>query len=134
MSARVLIADPDDFLLDSYREYLEQHGFEVVTATGGLECVEKLRATTPDVLVLEAALPWGSGDGVLAMMHEEADVPLVPVIILTDGRDRSLLYRLARFHVQGYQVKPVGARQLQERIQVLVEHQHTAEESAGGRR
>ena len=37
MSTRVLIADSDEYLLDNYREYLEQHGFEVATATTGLE-------------------------------------------------------------------------------------------------
>ena len=70
MSVRVLIADPDEYLLDSCREHLEQHGLEVVTATTGLECVQRLRESAPDVLVMEAALPWGWGDGVLAMMHE----------------------------------------------------------------
>ena len=43
MCIRVLIADPDEYLLDSYRQYLAQHGFDVVTATTGLDCVERLR-------------------------------------------------------------------------------------------
>ena len=95
MSIHVLIADSDEYLLDNYREYLEQHGFEVTTVTTGLECVERLRDCAPDVLVLEPSIPWGWGDGVLAMMHEDPDIPLVPVIVLTYGYDRGLLYRLA---------------------------------------
>lgn len=131
MSVRVLIADPDAYLLASYREFLERHGFEVLTATDGLECVARLRDSSPDVLVMDPALPWGWGDGVLAMMHEDADVPLIPVIVLTDGRDRSLLYHLARFPLQGYYVKPLGANRLMERIGPLARQQYADKHSTG---
>ena len=47
MCIRVLIADPDEYCLDSYRQYLAQHGFDVVTATTGLDCVERLRDCVP---------------------------------------------------------------------------------------
>ena len=116
MSIRVLIADSDEYLLNSYREYLEQHGFEVATATTGLECVERLRDYEPDLLVLEPSIPWGGGDGVLAMMQEESDIPVVPVIVLTYGCDRGVLYRLAPFTIDDYQVKPLRPTRLAERI------------------
>jgi DNA-binding response OmpR family regulator len=99
---------------------LSQHGFDVTTANGGVECVEKLRDYAPDVLVLEPSIPWGGGDGVLALIREESDVPQVPVIALTYGRDRGLLYRLAPFQVDDYQVKPLSARRLAERIRRIV--------------
>ncbi len=120
MLVRVLIADPDEYLLDHYRNYLEQHSFEVATATTGVECVERLRECAPDVLVLEPSIPWGWGDGVLAMMHEESDIPLVPVIVLTYGRDRSVLYQLAPYKIDDYQVKPLRANRLAQRIRSLV--------------
>jgi DNA-binding response OmpR family regulator len=119
MSVRVLIADPDEYLLDNYRDYLEQHGFEVATATTGLECVAKLRECAPDVLVLEPSIPWGWGDGVLAMMHEERDIPLAAVIVLTYGRDRGVLYRLAPFKIDDYQIKPLRPKRLAERIRAI---------------
>jgi carbon storage regulator CsrA len=119
MPARVLIADSDQYLLDSYRKYLEQQGFDVVTATTGLECVERLRDSVPDALVLEPSIPWGWGDGVLAMMQEEPDIPSVPVIVLTYGRDRGVLYRLAPFKIDDYQVKPLRPQRLAERIRAV---------------
>ena len=77
-------------------------GFQVATATTGLECVERLRNWQPDVLVLEPSIPWGWGDGILAMMHEEPDIPVVPVIVLTYGHDRGLLYRLAPYRIDDF--------------------------------
>jgi DNA-binding response OmpR family regulator len=120
MCARVLIADPDICLLDSYREYLEQHGFDVAVATTGLECVERLRRSAPDVLVLDPSIPWGYGDGVLAMMRQEPDIPVVPVIVLTYGYDRGLLYRLAPYRIDDYQTKPLSAKRLIQRIEALL--------------
>lgn len=117
---RVLIADPDEYLVDSYRACLEQHGFEVLVATNGLECVERLRNSAPDVLVLEPALPWGGGDGVLAMMREEPDVPRIPVIALTLGHDRGVLYRLAPFPIDDFQVKPLSGDRLVQRVRAVV--------------
>jgi carbon storage regulator CsrA len=130
MPVRVLIADPDEYLLDRYREYLEQQGFEVVTATNGLECVERLRDAAPDVLVLEPALPWGWGDGVLAMMHEESDLPLVPVVVLSYGRDRGVLYRLSPFRIDDYQTKPLTPKRLAERVGTLVRRNRSDSQSA----
>jgi CheY-like chemotaxis protein/sRNA-binding carbon storage regulator CsrA len=118
-SVRVLIADPDEYLVHSYRQHMERRGIEVICATSGLECIEKLRESVPDVLVLEPSLPWGWGDGVLAMMHEEPNIPRVPVIILTDALDRSVLYRMAPFRVDDFQPKPLSGRRLTERILAL---------------
>ena len=116
MAVRVLVADPDEYLLRCYRHDLEQRGFQVVTVTSGLECIEKLRATDWDVLVMEPSLPWGGGDGVLAMMHETPDVRCVPVIIVTDARDRGVLYRMAPFRVDDFQTKPLRGQRLAERV------------------
>ena len=117
MSVRVLIADPDQRLLARYRDFLSHHGFEVTTVADGLACLARLRSSPPDVLVLEADLPWGQGEGILALMEEEPDVPKVPVIVLSagtgpPGRGRALP-GVAHF------VKPLGAWELAECIRRL---------------
>lgn len=82
MSMSVLIADADSLLLSAYRAYLVD-GIEVRTVTSGLACVEELRRRRPDVLVLDADLPWGSGLGVLAVMREDPTIPFIPVLLMT---------------------------------------------------
>jgi carbon storage regulator CsrA len=120
MSARILIADPDRFLLASYSRHLRERGVTVSTATTGLECTERLRGAVPDVLVLEPAMLWGGGDGVLAMMNDEPELRPHVVILLTQGRNRNLLYRLSSFKVDDYQTKPLTAEQLTTRIRTLL--------------
>jgi carbon storage regulator len=120
MSAHVLIADPDRFLLASYSRHLRERGATVSTATTGLECVERLRDSVPDVLVLEPNLLWGGGDGVLALIAEEPRLKPTVVIVVAQGRDRSLLYRLSSFRVDDYQTKPLTAGGLAQRICTLL--------------
>ncbi len=120
MSAHVLIADPDRFLLASYGAYLSEHGATVRTATTGIECAARLRDSEPDVLVLEPNLLWGGGDGVLALIAEEPELRPNIVMLLTRGRERSLLYRLSSFRVDDYRMKPMTASGLAERIGFLL--------------
>lgn len=119
-AVHVLIADTDDFLLDSYGQCLRERGAVVATATTGLECVERLRDFVPDVLVLDSILPWGHADGVLAVIHEEPQIRPSVVILLAQGCDRSLLYRLSQFQIDDCHLKPLSAQQLEERISTLI--------------
>jgi carbon storage regulator len=116
MSVRILIADRDEFLLATYREHLSRHGAIVATATTGLTCIDRLRDFAPDLLVLDPAILWGEGDGVLAVMHQEPRLRPASVLLLTHGGDRSLLYRLSPFKVDDYQAKPLSPTRLMERI------------------
>ncbi len=117
---RVLIADSDEYLLTWYGDYLMEHGFSVASATSGLDCVKRLRAFEPDVLVLEPDIAWGGGDGVLALMHEHGDVPLVPVMVLTHGCPSAMLYSMAPYGVDDYQKKPMTPERMADRIRLIV--------------
>jgi DNA-binding response OmpR family regulator len=119
---RVLMADPDESLQPAYRESLMQEGFELVTAVSGLECVARLRERVPDVLVLEPQLPWGGGEGVLAIMGEVPQLANVPVMILTSCRDPRLLEAVARFPVGDYQLKPLAPDRLAGRLRAILAH------------
>jgi DNA-binding response OmpR family regulator len=115
----VLVADPDESLLEGYRRHLPED-FELATATNGMECLASLRERTPDVLVLEPQLLWGGGDGVLAVMHQVFRLACVPVMILTACREVCVLQGVAAFRISDYCAKPLAPRQLATRIWTLL--------------
>ncbi len=119
---RVLIADPDESLQPVYREPLLRDGFIVTVAVSGLECLARLRERAPDVLVLEPQLPWGGGEGVLAIMGELPELAIVPVMVLTSCRDSRLLEAVARFPVSDYQLKPLAPDRLAGRLRAILAH------------
>jgi DNA-binding response OmpR family regulator len=80
MNQTLLIAGGDAELCNAYLRFFACQGFDLGTASDGLDCVEKLRRATPAVLVLALELRWGGGDGVLAWLREQRAEPGVPVI------------------------------------------------------
>ena len=127
MPIRVLVADPDRYLLASYQEQLSAEGFEVATARDGLECLRRLRRFKPDVLVLEPAIPWGGGDGIVSLMHEEPSLAHVRMIlVLTHGCSPHVLYNMAAFPIDDYLAKPMAGKRLARRIRIALGRREAA--------
>lgn len=81
---RVLFVDCDSEFLDIAKRFMNHCGHEVFLASCGLDCIERLNDSTPDVLVLSCELLWGGHEGVLAIMNEEPTLDTIPVILVTD--------------------------------------------------
>jgi two-component system alkaline phosphatase synthesis response regulator PhoP len=116
MSVRVLLADPDQPLLSRYQDFLGQLGFEVETATTGVDCVDKLRQFSPNLLVLEPELPWGWGEGVLSVLGDECREPRIPVLVLAKQKERGEKLLRAGYRISATEVKPLEPYFLANRI------------------
>src|SRR5207249_700670 len=77
--SRILLAAPDSPALAPHRAFLTRLGYDVAVCGDGLGCADRLRRDRPDVLVLALDLPWGRGEGVLALIAE-GELPAVPVV------------------------------------------------------
>jgi CheY-like chemotaxis protein len=80
MKATVLLAEADRALSAVCGRFLTRWGYFVEVVASGLECISRLGARRPDLLILDVEMPWG-GDGVLAYLAEEN--PPIPPVILT---------------------------------------------------
>jgi DNA-binding response OmpR family regulator len=83
MSPTLLVAEGDAELCEIFQSYLSALGYEVETASNGLDCAETLRRMTPAALVLDRELCWGGGDGVLAWLREDKTRLDIPVVLTT---------------------------------------------------
>jgi CheY-like chemotaxis protein len=81
MKKRVLVVDDDQAIRDSLRKVLQEAGYEVVLAAGGLEADIRFEPGQIDLVVLDLNLPNQSGWDVFE--HLTTRYPFVPVIILT---------------------------------------------------
>jgi len=85
---QVLIVEDDKTQLESLGLLLASRDVETVGVRTAAECLEKLRQTTFDCMVLDLSLPDVSGFDVLEQLHENEDFSFPPVIVYT-GRDLS---------------------------------------------
>jgi DNA-binding response OmpR family regulator len=119
MSLRVLLTDADPVLLSVYRAFLVDQRIAVRTACNAFECLDELRRWRPDVLVLDADLPGGSGLDVLGVMNEDVTVPVIPVLLLSKGGPSADLDVAIRDYA--LMIKPVPATVLADIIRTLAD-------------
>ena len=85
---RLLVADDSETVLLMLQRRLEMEGYEVVTATDGVEALDRLReagAEEPDVILLDAMMPNKSGTEVLEEIRGEGSK--IPVLMISAHLD-----------------------------------------------
>jgi len=120
MKPTLLIADGDAELCDFYQKFITQRGYEVETASDGLDCLAKLRRATPAALVLDMELRWGGGDGVLEWLREEKATAGVAVIITATAAQPLDASEMIAPPVIGCLLKPFTLPALLERVRFAV--------------
>ncbi len=84
----VLIVEDDEVQRGSLAKLLGSHDVETVAVGTASECLEKLKTTTFDCMVLDLTLPDASGYSLLETLSREHAYSFPPVIVYT-GRDLS---------------------------------------------
>jgi CheY-like chemotaxis protein len=82
---RILLVDDDPVVVRIYQQGLTRLGFQVITASDGLEALRALRKSTPDVVVLDLMMPKFSGAEVLRFIRSRPGGESMPVIILSNA-------------------------------------------------
>lgn len=85
--ARVLVVDDSPTVLSLLQAALEGHHLEVLTASDGVEGLEKIRQFSPDLIVTDSIMPRLDGFGLLARVREDPATRRIPVIMLTSDPD-----------------------------------------------
>jgi CheY-like chemotaxis protein len=90
--ARVTVIDPDNDLLDLYRDVLVGLGYEVETLTDAMPGIEELVATRPDLVILDVELdPQREQLTGLQVVHSArsgTSLKDVPFIVCTTATER----------------------------------------------
>jgi DNA-binding response OmpR family regulator len=113
---RILAVDDEERILNFLRTKLKASGYEVLTASNGLEGLEQAQAQEPDLIVLDLLMPKMDG---LEMLKELRSFSAVPVIILTaKGADADRIRGL-QLGADDYLPKPFNPDELVARIEAV---------------
>lgn len=80
---RLLLADDSQTILKVVGSMLESHGFEVITASDGVEAAMKAFSLRPDLILLDVMMPKMNGYQVCRLLKNEPRTASIPIIILT---------------------------------------------------
>jgi DNA-binding response OmpR family regulator len=106
MGRSVLVADDDPTIQRILRLNLELEGYSVTAARDGVEALESLARTRPDLVVLDVMMPRIDGLEVLRRIREHAATAGIPVILLTARSGAEDLWDGWRLGVDYYLTKP----------------------------
>ncbi|MCF8056598.1 MAG: response regulator [Desulfocapsa sp.] len=76
---KILLVDDEEGIQMLYREELEDEGYEVISAYTGEEGLEKFKAESPDLVILDIQMPGMNGIETLRQM--KMNNPELPVIL-----------------------------------------------------
>jgi DNA-binding NarL/FixJ family response regulator len=118
---RILLADDHDIVRDGLRSILEaRHGWEVVSeAANGREAVEKAIETSPNVTILDYAMPFVNG--IEAARQIRKLVPGTDILIFTMYDDATVVDQIVQAGARGYILKSEAQSQLARAVQSLAQ-------------
>lgn len=113
---KIMIVDDEIGILNFLKSKLKTGGYNVITASDGLEAIDKVHAHMPDLIVLDLVMPRMSG---LTFLKELRLFSKVPVIILSakDADDDKI--EGLRLGADDYLTKPFSPRELVARIEAV---------------
>ncbi len=107
---RLLWADDEIDLLKPYIFFLEEKGYEVVTASNGRDAIDLCREENFDMIFLDENMPGLSGLETLAQIKEIN--PSVPVVMITKSEEENIMNQAIGSKIADYLIKPVNPNQI----------------------
>lgn len=114
---RVLIADDDRVFVATHAAAFAQRGWIIQTAFDAMQAVMyAAQQPAPDCVVLDLAMPAGTGYNSLERLHRSTRTMQIPVIVVTGSTDADAEQRTATLGAVRFMHKPVTPDQLAEAI------------------
>ena len=112
---RVMLVDDHPMWIDALSEDLVDEGFEVVAAAKtGTECLQRARATCPDVVVMDLQIPDPDGATCTELLVQE--FPDIQVLVISASGEREDVLRAMKAGARGYLVKSASKAELIEGV------------------
>lgn len=103
---KILLVEDDLFIRDIYADVLKAEGFTVLTADDG-ELGLRLGQDNPDasLMLLDIMLPKMHGIDILKQLKADERTKALPIVILTNLTEETVVHEALRLGAVGYLVK-----------------------------
>lgn len=103
--AKILLVDDDSAVLQLYAVELKGKGYTVVTAADGEEGLGVAAKEKPNLILLDIMMPKMDGMALLSKLKEDADLKVIPVVMLTNFGQESMVQQAFTLGATDYLLK-----------------------------
>ena len=114
--SQILIVEDDVDLAEMLNAYFRVQGYEILTATWGEDAVRVAQEMVPDVVLLDIRLPDIDGYQVCRQIRQHRRTREIPIIFLTEKRERSDKLAGLELGAVDYITKPFDIQELRLRV------------------
>jgi two-component system, NtrC family, response regulator AtoC len=122
----VLVCDDEELIRWSLVEHLRGMGYNVIEAVDGVDLVEKVSVSAPDLVITDIKMPRMDGMTALRTLREQ-DFE-VPVIVLTAHGAVNTAVEATQLGAKAYLAKPFDLREVGLAVQQVLEQHRLATE------
>ncbi len=114
---RILLVDDDPGIMVAVKQSLAIHGYEMTTATDGLEALAAFDRELPELVLLDLVMPHCSGLEVCQRIREYS---ATPIIILSVKGSEADIVSVLDLGADDYLVKPFRLAELLARVRAVL--------------
>lgn len=132
--AHILVVDDDAEIRRLLAGFLREQGYRVTTASDGRELLEKVRAASIDLVILDVMLPGANGFELCRNIRATSSTPVI--MLTAKGADTDRIVGL-EMGADDYVSKPFNPRELVARVKAILRRSQAASGTvrpAGGQR
>lgn len=119
---KILIIEDDQDIRYILRHQLEQSGYQVIEASDGQEGIDLMKKGSNllqvGLIITDIRMP--KVNGVEAVEYLQANVPSVPIMVVTGYPDTKLAVNMLQKGVKGFIVKPIEKKALVEKVSAIL--------------
>jgi two-component system OmpR family response regulator len=114
---KILVVEDDKTMLEVLKYNLKKDGYDVVTATNGIQALDVARNAKPDLIILDIMLPELSGLDVCRTLRKELTVPILMLTAKGEEIDKVVGLEIG---ADDYVTKPFSMKELLARIRAIM--------------
>jgi two-component system sensor histidine kinase/response regulator len=117
---------PDNLFL--LQTILEAEGFVVDVATSGSIALNKIKASPPDLILLDVMMPGMTGYEVTQRIRQDESLPAIPIVLIT-AHDEASALRGLELGANDFISKPIDFDELLTRVRTYLQLERNVEAS-----
>ena len=121
MAKKILLIDDSEMVLQILGAMIEDVGYELETASDGMQGLEELGENDYDCLITDLNMPVMDGYTFIKKVREMEKYSDTPIIIVTTEKEASDKEKGFEVGADIYLVKPVQKVELQEKLKMLLD-------------